>query len=590
MKKIIIIVLGYLSLMACNSAAVKNETIATNQRLNSLFNNYWEQRMQLFPLEATAKGDNRYNDKLTIIIAESFRKQLYNFYSTYLDSVSAIDSNNLNDNDALSMRVFKYEMRMNLEGLKYPTHVMPINQFWAFTLDMAQLGSAQGNQPFKTIKDYNDFLKRLALFPAYVDTAIYNMRKGMASGWVLPKSLVAKILPQLKAMIVRDPKSSIFYGAVRLLPDSFTATDKQNLSVAYTAAIQNIVVPTYEKLYHFFEDEYLPKARTGSGIGDLPGGKEYYNYCIENWTTTKLSADSIYNLGLSEVARIEAEMDQVIASTGYKGSRNDFFDFVNKDKHFFPFATAQEVIDSFWHIKKQEEPLLKKMFSDTPSTPFTIRQTEAFREASASAEYNQASEDGSRPGIFYVPIPDAHKYNAIGMVTLFMHEAIPGHHYQISTQQENKNLPIFRRFLWYGAYGEGWALYSESLGNEMGMYANPYQHFGHLCDAMHRAIRLVVDVAIHTKGMSRENAIQYMMAHEAIDKAGAEAEIERYMAIPGQALSYKIGQLTIRAQRSKYEQKLGNRFNIAQFHKLVLKDGCLPLQMLQDQLKILDKQ
>jgi uncharacterized protein (DUF885 family) len=590
MKKIIIIVFACLAFGACNTVNKPNDNIAANEQLNTLFNNYWEQRMQFFPLEATAKGDIRYNDKMTIIIAESFRSQLQSFYTTYLEKVNTIDSNNLSENDGLSLQVFKYEMRMNLQGLKYPAHLLPINQFWAFTLDMAQLGSAQGNQPFKTVKDYNDFLKRLAVFPAYVDTAIFNMRKGLQTSWVLPKSLVVKILPQIKAMIVKDPTASIFYGAIRLMPNSFPSVDKQRLSAEYTAAIQNIIVPTYEKLYRFFEQEYLPKARSSSGIGDLPGGIEYYNYCIKNWTTTDLSADSIYRLGLNEVARIEVEMDQVISATGFKGTRKAFFDFVNTDKQFFPFTTAQQVIDSFWHIKKQEEPQLKKLFSDTPSTPFTIRQTEAFREASASAEYNQASEDGSRPGIFYVPIPDAHKYNAFGMVTLFMHEAIPGHHYQISMQQENKAMPIFRRFLWYGAYGEGWALYSESLGNEIGMFANPYQHFGHLCDAMHRAIRLVVDVAIHTKGMSREAAIQYMMEHEAIDKAGAEAEIERYMAIPGQALSYKIGQLTIRAQRNLYEQKLGNKFNIAKFHKLVLKDGCLPLQMLQDQLKQLEKQ
>ncbi len=229
--------------------------------------------------------------------------------------------------------------------------------------------------------------------------------------------------------------------------------------------------------------------------------------------------------------------------------------------------------------------MLKKLFNTVPKSPFTIRQTEAFRAASASAEYNPASEDGSRPGIFYVPILNAKKFNAIGMETLFLHEAIPGHHYQICLAQENKSLPQFRKFLWYGAYGEGWALYTETLGKQLGLFTNPYQYFGHLSDAMHRAIRLVVDVGMHTKGMSREEAIAYMMSHERISTEEATAEIERYMAIPAQALSYKIGQLTISSLRNKYETELGAKFNIASFHDEVLKDGCVPLDVLKMKLE-----
>jgi len=278
-------------------------------------------------------------------------------------------------------------------------------------------------------------------------------------------------------------------------------------------------------------------------------------------------------------------MNRVKDEVGFKGDLHDFFDFLNKDKQFFPFKTPKEVLDSFWAIKRVEDPALKRLFHHVPKSPFTIRQTEAFRAASASAEYNPPSEDGSRPGIFYVPIVDATKYNAVGMETLFLHEAIPGHHYQISLQQENKALPKFRRFLWYGAYGEGWALYSESLGKELGLFTNPYQYFGHLSDGIHRAIRLVVDVGLHTKGMTREQAIDYMMAHEATSREGATAEIERYMAIPGQALSYKMGQLAIRAERTKWAQKLGSKFNIAAFHDEVLGSGCVPLNILSEKLE-----
>lgn len=552
--------------------------------LDTILNRYWEQRMQLFPLEATAYGDNRYNDRMTITIAESFRDSLKRFYQHQLDELSEVDTSDLDETQKMSYDVFLYEMQMNLEGLKYPTHLMPINQFWSPTLDLPQLGSGEGNQPFKTVKDYDNFLKRLSSFPAWTDTAIANMRKGIEQGWVLPETLVKKVIPQLKAMIVA-PEQSIFYGPIRKMSDSFSTNDKERLTTAYTTAIDSIVNPSYTQLLEFFTNEYLPKARKTSGISALPGGKDYYNYCARYWTTTTLTPDSIYQIGLQEVERLQAEMEKVKEQTGFKGSLQEFFAFLGKDPQFYPFQTPKEVLDSFWAIKKVEDPALKRLFNHTPKSQFTIRQTEAFRAASASAEYNPPSEDGSRPGIFYVPILDAKKYNAVGMETLFLHEAIPGHHYQISLQQENKALPKFRRFLWYGAYGEGWALYTETLGKELGLYQNPYQYFGHLSDAIHRAIRLVVDVGLHTKGMTREEAIQYMMAHERTSEEEATAEIERYMAIPGQALSYKIGQLTISAERNKYERELGNKFNIASFHDAVLESGCLPLELLKQKLK-----
>lgn len=567
---------------ACQPVVFHSKTDEVS--LDTILNRYWEQRMQLFPLEATAYGDNRYNDRMTITISESFRDSLKRFYQYQLDQLKEVDTSDLSETQKMSYAVFLYETQMNLEGLKYPTHLLPINQFWSPTLDLPQLGSGEANQPFTTVKDYDNFLKRLSYFTEWTDTAIANMRKGIQQGWVLPEALAKKVIPQLKAVIVA-PEQSIFYGPVRKLPDSFPTEDKDRLKLAYTNAIDSIVNPSYTKLLDFFTNEYLPKARTTSGIAALPGGKDYYNYCVRYWTTTKLTPDSIYQIGLHEVDRLQAEMEKVKEQTGFKGTLQDFFAFLGKDAQFYPFQTPRQVLDSFWAIKKVEDPALKRLFNHTPKTQFTIRQTEAFRAASASAEYNPPSEDGSRPGIFYVPILDARKYNAVGMETLFLHEAIPGHHYQISLQQENKALPKFRRFLWYGAYGEGWALYTETLGKELGLYQNPYQYFGHLSDAIHRAIRLVVDVGLHEKGMTREEAIQYMMAHERTSEEEATAEIERYMAIPGQALSYKIGQLTISAERNKYEQQLGKNFNIASFHDAVLESGCLPLELLKQKLQ-----
>jgi len=550
-----------------------------------MLDTYWEERLQLFPLEATGIGDKRYNDKLTITIAQNFRDSLNRFYNRYLNEATKLDSNDLTGDDKISHRLFCYEMRMAMEGLKYPTHLMPMTQFWSFTIELPQLGSGSGNQPFKTVKDYDDWLKRLSVFPAWADTAIANMRRGIDFGWVLPKSLVVKILPQLRDVVVVSDTESIFYGPVRNFPEGTSDADKQRLTAAFKDAITNIVNPSYVKLHYFFEKEYLPRSRATSGIMGVPGGLDYYNYCIRYWTTTDMHPDSIYNTGLREVARMEAEMNKVREQVGYTGTLQQFFKYLSEDRKFFPFTEPKQVLDSFWNIKKQEDPQLKKLFNNVPKTKFTIRQTEAFRVASASAEYNQGSEDGTRPGIFYVPIIDPKKYNCVSMATLFLHEAIPGHHYQISLQQENKNLPAFRRFLWYGAYGEGWAHYCETLGKDLGLYNDPYQYFGHLSDGIHRAIRLVVDIGIHYKNMSREEAIQYMMAHELVSEAEATAEIERYMAIPGQALSYKIGQLAITGERYKYEQQLGNKFNIASFHDEVLKDGCVPLSVLRNKLE-----
>jgi len=584
MKRILLLLAIAAGIASCNNGAPKVDGNAGKQ-LATIMESYWQERMQLFPTEATSNGDNRYNDKLTITIAESFRDSLGRFYKKYLDSVSGVDSAKLIGNDVMSYRLFKYEMQMDIAGLKYPSHYLPITQFWAFTLELPQLGSGTGNQPFKTVKDYDNWLKRLSVFPAWTDTAIYNMRKGIAAGWVLPRSLVVKILPQLRTVVVKSDTASIFYGPIKTMPDSFGAADKERLTAAYSKAIDSIVNPCYAKLADFFEKEYLPKSRATSGIGDMPGGKDYYKYCIKYWTTTDLGPDSIYNIGLVEVARIETEMNKTKEAIGFKGDLQALFKYVEKDPKFCPFTTAKQVIDSFWAIKSIEDPQLRRLFNNTPKAQFTIRQTEAFRAASASAEYNQGSEDGSRPGIFYVPILDATKYNATGMVTLFLHEAIPGHHYQISLQQENKGLPAFRRFLWYGAHGEGWAHYCETLGKILGLYDDPYQYLGHLGDAQHRAIRLVVDIGIHCKGMSREDAIKYMMAHELISERDATAEIERYMAIPGQALSYKIGQMAILSERRTYEQQLGAKFNMASFHDEVLKDGCVPLNILHEKMQ-----
>ncbi len=585
MKKALLLLL----ILPLLCASCKNSKTATstgsNKDLAQLFNNYYEDRLKLFPLEATSIGDNRYNDQLPNDGSTQFLKQEHDFYAGYLNKLKQFKREDLNQEDQLSYDIFTYEAQTALEALNYHFEYMPFNQFYALPITLGQFGSGSGAQPFKTVKDYNDWLKRLSAFSVWADTAKANFDKGIKAGIVMPKALVVKMIPQMRAMEVADPTKSLFYGPINNFPKSFSDTEKSRLKGAYQKAILQVVVPTYKKLGDYLQNDYLPHTRSTSGYSAMPGGLAMYTYLVKQQTTTNKTPEEIYQLGLSEVKRIRNKMDSIKNSVGFKGDLKAFFEYMNNDPKFMPYKTPQQVLAAFDQIHKRMEPNLKKMFNHVPKTPFEIRQTEAFRAASASAEYNQGSADGSRPGIFYVPILDATKFNTTsGMESLFLHEAIPGHHYQISLTQENTSLPKFRRFGGDNAYVEGWALYCESLGKELGLYTDPYQHMGALGDEMHRAIRLVVDVAIHTKGMTREQAIKYMMDNEAISEQGATAEIERYMGIPGQALGYKIGALKIRELRSRYEKQMGTKFNLAEFHDQVLKDGSMPLAVFEKKM------
>lgn len=578
MKKLSSIAVG-LVLIGC--ATREMSTVTPHDLFDKFTDRYYEDYLRFNPLEATQIADNRYNDKLPNDITESHRSKLRDFYQRYLDSLQYFDRSLLGEQQQISYDILKHEASLRLDLLHFPDHLMPVQQFWGLALTMPQIGSGQSFQPFRTVKDYDDFLKRIDAFEVWMDTAIVNMRKGLAQGYTYPAILMQRVLPQAKDMMVTDVTKSIFYQPVTNLPDSISSGEKNRLTIAYGEAIKNKLAPAYTRLHDFLRDEYIPATRTSAGISAVPEGKEYYQKMIRLYTTTDLSPDSIFELGQSEVARIRREMERVKEQMNFKGNLKSFFAFVNDDKQFKPFKTDAEVIDAFEAIDRKIQPKLETLFNMKPKTAFEIRQTEEFREMSASAEYNQGAPDGSRPGIFYVPIIDPKDFNVAGMETLFLHEAIPGHHYQISLQSENQQLPRFRRTLYYSAFGEGWALYAESLGRELGLYTDPIQYFGHLGDEMHRAIRLVVDVGLHMKGWTREQAIQYMRDNEPISEQGAVAEIERYMAIPGQALSYKIGQLKIRALRQRAEETLGAKFRIGLFHDEVLKYGNLPLDILE---------
>lgn len=585
MKKLFFLLSGICLFAACKDET-KTSAKENSKELAALFNDYYNERMQLFPVEATANGEKGFNDRLYIDFTDDYVARLDAFYRKNLAALDRFDKETLSETDKTSYDVFKHEMDNSLEGLKYRfTTYIPFQQFWGLPITMGLLGSGDGNQPFKTTEDYNNWLKRATVFNAWADSAIVYFRKGIASGIVLPEKLVVKMIPQMESMVTTDVTKSIFYGPVTKMPADFSAADKQKFTEAYKKLVGEQLVPAYRKLAAFLKNEYLPKARTTSGIGALPGGAEYYSYISRTWTTTSKTPEEIYNLGLQEVKRIRGLMDSVKNAVGFTGSLDSFFVHLRTDKKFRPYSKPEEILDAYRAIQARMEPYLKNMFGKFPKTKFEIRQTEAFRAASAAAEYNPGAPDGSRPGIFYIPIVDATQFNVTsGMENLFLHEAIPGHHYQISLQTEDTTLPKFRRFLWYGAYGEGWALYTESLGKELGLYSDPYQYMGRLGDEIHRAIRLVVDAGMHAKNMTREEAIRYMMDNEAISEEGATAEIERYMAIPGQALSYKIGELKIWELRNQYAKSLGDKFNLAAFHDEFLSYGCVPLDMLEKKM------
>lgn len=456
-----------------------------------------------------------------------------------------------------------------------------MNQFYSTPNSFAQLGSGNGMQPFKTVQDYDNFLKRIDGFVQWADQAIVNMRLGIERGYTLPRILAERTLPQLQAHVVAKPEDSLYWGPIRNLPADFPAAERERLTQAYRTAIETTVVPTYRKLHAFMRDEYVPKCRTTAGMEGLPDGKAWYAYNVRSVTTTNYTPEQIHQIGLDEVRRIHGEMEAVMQRVGFKGTRDEFFTYVNSDAKFF-YDRREDLIAGYVAIKDRVNPQLPKLFETLPKADYEVRAVEPFREKSASGgQYQPASEDGSRPGIFYANAYDLRARPKWAMEALSLHEGNPGHHFQISIQREQQGLPRFRRFSGYTAYTEGWGLYAESLGADLGLYVDPYQYFGRLEAELWRAVRLVVDTGLHSRGWTREQVLEYMEANSSSAEARRVSEAERYMAIPGQALAYKIGQMKIAELRGRAEKELGPKFDVRKFHTAVLGDGALPLDVLE---------
>jgi uncharacterized protein (DUF885 family) len=591
-KSLIIIMLTLLGYGCKDQTSIENTSEVIS--IASIFDNYYKFKDRINPIEATKGGNYEYNNFIANYISDSYQKDLKENYTHFLNVLNEYDSKDLSEADLLSMKVMKWDCEVKLEGLNnaivtiaspiynLPSfELMPLFQIQSLHLYVAQLAAGGSVQPFNTVEDYDNWLKRVDDYISFLDTSISMMKEGMSKNIVLPKVLAQKMIPQLNEFILNPVKDHLFYMPIISMPESINEEEHHRISDEYSNMIINKLKPKYKELKQFLVNEYLPVCRETSGIGALPNGPETYNYLIKLHTTTSMSADQIHELGKNEVARILVEMEDAKNKIGFEGDIKAFFEFVRNSPEQMPFTDPQQVIDNFNSIKERINKTLDQVFELKPKADFVVRRTEAFREASASAEYVPGTKDASRAGIFYVPIPDVRKYNKYSDEALFLHEAIPGHHYQLSLQQENKELPEFLHPESMGVFVEGWALYAESLGRELGLYKDPIQYFGMLSMEMHRAIRLVVDTGIHSKGWTREQAIQYSLDNEAESEESVIAEIERYMATPGQALSYKIGQLKIRELRTKAETKLGDKFSVTEFHNQVLNSGSLPLVLLE---------
>ena len=553
---------------------------AESQELRQVLEDYFEEFLKLAPLFATSIGDNRYNDRLGIVISEEQQGRRRALYQRYRNKIAAIPRDRLEANDQLILAIFERTVTRNLEALRFSQHLQPVRQLNSMPVDFPVMGSGNGVHPFKSVRDYDNFLKRIDSFQVWVDTAIVNMRKGLELGIVQPRVVIERTLPQLNAMIIREPEQSLFFRPIRQMPQDFSESEKARLTRAYKEAIEQRIVPAYQKLSSFVRDEYLPKTRTTFGLSSLPNGNAWYGQYVKTRTTTDLTPEEIFQMGMDEIRRIKKEMERMRSESGFPGDLQEFSRHLAKNTA--PgFANRDGLIRGYEAIRQKVMPRLRKLFAHLPKATFEIRTIEEFREKSSPSQYQSASPDGSRPGIFYVNASGIEVNPRRPSESLFLHEAVPGHHFQISIQREQERLPRFRRFVNYNAFTEGWALYAESLGGELGLYNEPYQYFIRLNSELFRAVRLVVDVGLHRKSWSRDEALKFMMDNTGASESGASLEIDRYIAWPAQALSYKIGQLKISAIRSKAEKALGSRFDIRVFHDELLKDGAMPLDLLE---------
>ena len=592
-----------LSLAACSAAdggtqvasapaaptAATDATAAQSEhdRLFALFAAADEKDLELNPLSALFRGDMRYADRLGDFLTDEYNAQSVANAQANLARLEAIDREALNPTDRIAYDVFEYNQRETLRGFSPAilavTEVRPVNHFSGFHTFYPTFASGEGTAPFKTLEDYENNLKRHTEYVELTDRAIAKFREGEAAGIYETKLTIGNVIEQLDTQLALPLEESPLWGPVTMFPESFSASDKTRLTAEYRTSVEAINA-AHTRLRDYLRDQYLPKARDTVGLSQMKGGEALYEYMIESTTTLPLTADELHRTGLAEVERIKTGMEEIKSEVGFDGTLNEFFDYVRTDPKFKP-ESREALTQNYYDIGRQVDARIGDYFSLVPKTPLEIKPYEPFREKfEAGGSYMSGSPDGSRPGVFYFNAYDLPSRLTTGNVTLYLHEGAPGHHFQISLAQENEALPAFMRFGGNTAYVEGWALYAETLGYEMGFFDDPWNRYGTLQDEQLRAMRLVVDTGLHSKGWTRDQAIDFMLANSGMTRTEVVAEVERYIAIPSQALAYKTGALKIQELRRKAEGALGDRFDIKAFHAQVLGTGALPLPVLEKKI------
>ena len=556
------------------------KSAATTQRMKKLVADYYQFNGRFEPLYATYAGDNRFDDQLGLSIAPTERARRHSAYRGFAKRLKSIDPSQLSADEQISHNIMAYEIQTALEMASFPDHLLPINQMGSIPIDLAVVADGKGALPLATPKHYDNLLRRLVQLTPWIDQAIVNMRQGIRTGVVLPKSLIVSALPQYRDLATTDIEKNPLYGGIKGLPANFSEAEKVRITKAYQSEITNRLQPALAKLATFLEKEYMPAGRATSGLSDLPNGAKWYQQNIVYATTTQLTPDAIHAMGLAEVARIQKQFAVVGPKMGYQGPAAELPKWVASQSRYKPFKDDREVLEVYRKLDVAVASKLPELFTLVPKSPLEQRLEPELTRETASDHYTGPGTDGKRPGIFWSVVNDAREYDRTKMTSLYLHEGRPGHHFQIALQVE-KSLPDFRRFGGNNAFVEGWALYAETLGSEMGMYEEPDQYFGHLNSELLRAARLVVDTGVHAKGWTREQAIDYLKEVNGYTDQVATSAIERYMAWPAQALGYKVGALKIQELRKRAEGAFGERFSLPAFHAVVIGDGALPLAVLE---------
>jgi uncharacterized protein (DUF885 family) len=602
-RRVLLLLTSSLSLAACATAPtptvaaaaeappprVEQPVVSAHDQLFALFKKSDEDQLRRNPIFGIFRGDLRYADQFGDYITDEYQAREKAATQAELAALRAIDRSQLNEIDQLAYDVFEYTNVQGLEGYEPQylsvTSVRPINHFSGFHTFYPTFASGKGAAPFKSVVDYENNLKRHAGYVVLLDRAIGRFREGMASGVYETKLTIGNVIAQLDEQLKQKPEDSQFAAPVKQFPADIPAGDQVRLRAETLAMVRDQIFPAMTRMRDFLKNEYYPQARAQVGLSSMKGGAVLYEKLIRDTTTLSMSAADIHNLGLSEVARIKSEMEKVKQEVGFKGTLPQFFEYLRTDPKFKP-KSREALTQGYYDIGKTVDALLPQYFSTLPKAKLEIRPYDPVIERyQAGGSYESGTPDGTtRPGIFYFNAYDLPSRTTPGMTTLYLHEGSPGHHFQISLAQENEALPPFMRFGGNTAYVEGWALYAETLGYNMGLFKDPIQRMGTLDDEMLRAMRLVVDTGLHSKGWTREQSIKYMLDNSSMGETDATNEVERYIAIPSQALAYKLGALTIQRLRKKAEGQLGSKFDIREFHAQVLMTGALPLPVLEKKI------